>query len=108
MERYGTESHKLARTCDPETSREAAEKVDSASWEEKIHNWVKSKGLRGGTPTEAREEHPEAPYSTVGARFAALKRKGLIFPNGDKRENSAVLVDASLLLPDKDTQEGLF
>ena len=94
MSNYGTEAYKLYRTGDPDTSKEAAEKVDSGTWEERIHAWVESKGEYGGTPTEARAEHPEVPYSTIGARFAALKRKGLISPNGEKRDGSAVLVDA--------------
>ena len=98
MKDYGTESYKLVRTDDPETSQDSAEKVDSATWEKQMHDWVKSKGLRGGTPTEARREHPEAPYSTIGARFVALKRKGLIVPTGDRRENSAVLVDMDQVL----------
>ena len=45
MKDYGTESYKLVRTDDPETSQDSAEKVDSATWEKQMHDWVKSKGL---------------------------------------------------------------
>ena len=96
--KYGTDPHKLARTDDPETSHEAAEKVDSATWEQRVHKWVTSTGLSGGTPTEARAYYSDVPYSTIGARFAALKRKGFIVTNGEKREGSAVLIDAKYLV----------
>ena len=91
---YGTDAHKLARAVDPETSHSAAAVVDTVTWEQRIHVWVSSKGVLGGTPKEALDSFLDAPYSTVTARFSALKQAGHIVANGKKRRGSAVLVDA--------------
>jgi hypothetical protein len=104
--KYGTESYKLVRSMDPVESHVAAGRVDSATWEEKVHAFVASRGRAGGTAKEALAYYHCAPYSTVTARFAALKRSGAIVPTGERREGSAVMIDASLVVGE-DGQVGM-
>ena len=89
---YYTPPKRLVRHSAPATSHSAALLVDSRSWEERMHSWIIDRGTRGGTPKEALPAFPDVPYSTITARFAALKRKLLIYPNGQRRLGSAVLV----------------
>jgi len=91
MMTYGTDPHKLVRTLDPSTSKAAAHSVDSKTWEQRMYDLVYAAGARGITPKEALAAYPDAPYSTVTARFKALKEKGLIIDTGDRRDRSAVL-----------------
>jgi hypothetical protein len=89
---YGTDPHKLHRKSDPDTSTEAAHRVDSSTWELRMHQFIKSCGFQGGTPKQALAAFPGVPYSTVTARFKALKDKGLVIDTGRRIDRSAVLV----------------
>lgn len=82
---YGTPSFKLARTGDPETSKEAAEQVETNRLEKMMHDTIRSFGDRGCISDEVRAKHPGLSYSSVTARFSALKEKGLIVAGPDKR-----------------------
>lgn len=89
---FGTEPHKLHRKDSGNTSIEAANKVDSTSWEEKVFNFISSKGKKGCTQNEV-VYHYKDKRSTVSARFAALKEKKLILDTGLIRNGSKVVAD---------------
>jgi DNA-binding MarR family transcriptional regulator len=84
---FGTELKKLFRRGDPETSREAAERVNTTRLEELVHRTIQSFRAGGCISEQVRECHPGLAYSSVTARFKALEEKGLIIRGPDKREN---------------------
>ena len=94
MNNYGTEPHKLHRTDAVDTSVDAAHAVDSATWEHRMHEFIKKAGRVGATPKDALLKYPNVPYSTITARFAALKQKGLVVDSGMRVNRSAVLIAA--------------
>jgi hypothetical protein len=75
---FGTAPRLLARADAPDTSREAAESVDTNRLERLVYDAIASFGPRGCTIDEVRRMHPELHYSSVTARPAALIRKGLV------------------------------
>lgn len=87
---FGTEPRKLVRRNDPETSRAAAESVNSESWEEKVYRVIKEHGAEGATQDQVLaaiyRRYGMVPYSTVTARFKALEEGGLIKYSGATRE----------------------
>jgi hypothetical protein len=92
MNEYGTDPHKLHRTDAIDTSVDAAHAVDSATWEKRMHEFIQRAGKTGATPKDALLKYPNAPYSTITARFAALKQRGLVVDSGTRVNRSAVLI----------------
>lgn len=78
---YGTEAWKLTRRNDPETSRIAANSVDSAALEAAVYETIK-RFPYGCTQDDVLALHPGKPYSSITARFRALLDKGLIRDTG--------------------------
>ena len=93
---YGTDPHHMTRVGDPETSKEAAERVDSAGWERAIHDQVKAAGLRGATIKEVSAYFGPEHNITVSPRFAPLRRRKQIFFCGLKRDRGMVWMDYDL------------
>ena len=83
---FGTESYKLFRAEDPATSEQAALSVDTESLEEKVYKIINASGKAGMISDEVRAAMPEVgSYSSVTARYKALKDKGLVLLNGERR-----------------------
>ena len=79
-----------------DTSREAAKSIDISRLEKMILEDIELSGVYGMTQDDLIRMHPGYSYSSVTARPAALKKKGLIFDSGERRQgksgrNQAVL-----------------
>jgi hypothetical protein len=85
---FGTHWKKLVRFSSPETSVEAAKALDSTKLEELVYNTI-STFQEGCIQDDVLEVLNYLPYSSVTARFAALKRKGLISVNNGKRKGKS-------------------
>jgi hypothetical protein len=75
---FGTPAHKLVRTDDPETSHIAANQIDSATREIMVYEAIASFGDDGCISDDIIALFPFFPYSSITARYSALKRKRLI------------------------------
>ena len=51
---FGTEPHKLSRTADPQTSRDAAHSIDTTRLEELVYDTIRGAGPRGIISDEVR------------------------------------------------------
>ena len=84
MMNFGTHIAKLFRKNDPQTSFQAAEKVDTTKLEKKVYEAIKSFGDNGCISDQVLEMFPTMPYSSVTARYKALLEKGYIEINGTR------------------------
>lgn len=75
---FGTEPRKLVRREDPLTSHVAAHAVDSTKLERMVLGAIASFGSTGCISDEVRAKFPDASYSSITARYKALRDKGLI------------------------------
>lgn len=75
----------LHRTLDPDTSKTAAENVDTSILEEMVLNAISRHGETGAIADQILNEFPSYPYSSITARFSALIRKGLVLDTGERR-----------------------
>lgn len=83
----GTDPKKLYRRTDPDTSKEAAESVDTARLENFVFDLIASyKDVDGCVSSQLVDRCPNMPYSSVTARYKALKDKGRITYGPDKRK----------------------
>lgn len=82
---FGTEPRKLVRRNDPDTSIEAAIKVDSKHLEAMVYGAIKSFGYHGCISDQIREKFPHLPYSSVTARYRALIDKNFVEDTGERR-----------------------
>ena len=74
---FGSPPFKLARTDSPETSKEAAQAVDSTKLEQIVYEAIK--GFPDGCISdEVLEALPEHRYSSITPRYRALLDKGFI------------------------------
>ena len=95
---FGTMTHKLFRAEDPLTSKEAALAVDTESLEEKVYKIINASGKAGMISDEVRAAMPAvSSYSSVTARYKALKDKGLVLLTGERRpgrsgKNQSVMI----------------
>ena len=88
MERFfGTAPFKLVRTTDPDTSMDAAEKVDSTTLEQQVYEVI-AKHPDGCIAEEVMSHFPNHGVQTISPRFAPLLRKGLIEDTGERRKAS--------------------
>lgn len=90
----------LARADSPGTSKAAAKELPVTDLEVIVYEAIRDAGEDGMTQDELLEAFPNLSYSSVTARPAALKRKGLIIDSGSKRPGrsgrmQSVLVDAA-------------
>lgn len=82
----------MARTHDPKTSWEAAEKVNTNRLERVVLDAITAHGERGAIHDDVWETLPHIGNVREGSitpRYASLERKGLIIRNGDTRKGSA-------------------
>jgi len=75
---FGTPAHKLVRTEAPVTSHIAADNIDSATREMMVYEAIASFGDDGCISDDIINMFPFFPYSSITARYSALKRKRLI------------------------------
>ena len=88
MERFfGTEPFKMVRKDDPDTSMDAAEKVDSTTLERQVYEVI-AKHPDGCIAEEVMSHFPNHGVQTISPRFAPLLRKGLIEDTGKRRKAS--------------------
>ena len=85
---FGTPAHKLVRTEDPITSHIAAEHIDSATREMMVYEAIASFGDDGCISDDIIALFPFFPYSSITARYSALKRKRLIEVIGSRTGRS--------------------
>ena len=92
-----TDAHKLYRRGDPDTSREAAEKVPATRLEKMVLDVI-ARFPEGVISDDVRricaEEFNVTSYSSITARYKALEEKGLIEFNGKRagKSGSAIFV----------------
>ena len=97
---FGTEARKLARKDSPDTSKEAAAKLNPAGLEKEVYDVI------GVISDEVRAALPHvSSYSSVTARYKALKEKNLIVATAKKRpgvsgRNQHVMVERKYQLWD--------
>lgn len=82
---FGTHAKKLVRKYDPDTSHQAAQKVDSTRLEQLVYEAIKSYGTVGCISDQILETFPHLPYSSVTARYKALMQKGFIEDTGERK-----------------------
>lgn len=75
----------LYRNNPAPTSVKAAESLNVGQLEDLIYNAIKSSGDRGMIADELLAMFPTLSYSSVTARPASLKRKGLVKDSGNMR-----------------------
>jgi hypothetical protein len=85
----GTPARMLYRPSDPDTSKVAAEGVDTSALEEMVLNAIARYEANGVIADQILEEFPNYPYSSITARFSALIRKGLILDTGLRRKGKS-------------------
>lgn len=82
---FGTSAKKLARSNDPDTSKDAASSVDSTKLEAMVYEAISRFGEAGCISDEIRDLFPDMPYSSVTARYRALLDKGFIIDTGARK-----------------------
>jgi hypothetical protein len=85
---FGTLPKFLVRKNDPSTSHEAAEKVDTQTLERIVYEVIRSHP-DGCISDQVLAQLHNLPYGSVTARYAALKRKKLIYTTDEKRDGRA-------------------
>lgn len=85
---FGTHPGELVRTEDPDTSHEAAQKVDTARLEKMVYEVI-AKYPNGVTGDEIMKHFPDHGVQTISPRYAPLIRKGFIEDTGERRKGSS-------------------
>jgi|SRR6056300_1424897 len=86
-----TPAYKLARSNDPQTSKDAASEVSSGKMLTLVYREVVKAGRQGITTKEIRAKYPYFPYSSITARPAQLETENRIYYEGDKRDRCRVM-----------------
>jgi hypothetical protein len=86
-----TPAYKLARSNDPQTSKDAASEVSSGKMLTLVYKEVVKAGRHGVTTKEIRAMYPYLPYSSITARPAQLEAENRIYYEGDKRDRCRVM-----------------
>jgi hypothetical protein len=84
---FGSEPFKLVRKEDPDTSKDAAEKVDSTKLEQMVYEAV-AKYPNGCIADDVMTHFPSHGIQTISPRYAPLIRKGFIEDTGERRKSS--------------------
>lgn len=85
-----TPVYKLHRQDNPDTSKEAAKKVESGELKKLVYDTLVEAGENGMTMGEVCEA-TGVPLNSLSPRSAPLEREGLIFYRGDRRDGSRVM-----------------
>ena len=85
---FGTHPVQLVRTEDPDTSHEAAQKVDTARLERMVYEVI-LQYPNGVTGDEIMRHFPHHGIQTISPRYAPLIRKGFIEDTGERRKGSS-------------------
>jgi hypothetical protein len=85
---FGTNAREMARNTDPDTSHEAAEKVDTARLERMVYEVI-CKYPNGCIADDVERELSHLRSHSITPRFAPLIRKGFIFDTGLRRAASS-------------------
>ena len=83
---FSTPAFKLARSRDPSTSHDAADKLDVNKMERIVLAAITSFGSKGCISDDVLRILSDYRYSTVTARYKQLKEKGLVFVDTRKRQ----------------------
>ena len=81
---FGSNPKEMVRKTDPDTSIEAAEKVDSAKLEQMVYEVI-AKYPDGCIADEVMTHFPNHGVQTISPRYAPLIRKGFIEDTGERR-----------------------
>jgi len=84
---FGSEPKTMVRTTDPDTSMNAAEKVDSTKLEQQVYEVI-AKYPDGCISEQVMTHFPNHGVQTISPRFAPLIRKGFIEDTGERRKSS--------------------
>jgi len=84
---FGSEPKMMVRTTDPDTSMDAAEKVDSTKLEQQVYEVI-AKYPDGCIAEEVMSHFPNHGIQTISPRYAPLIRKGFIEDTGERRRAS--------------------
>jgi hypothetical protein len=84
FQHFGTPSHLLHRKDGPETSKAAAQGVNTTNLEKMVYDAIKAHP-QGCISEQIVDQFHTYPYSSITARFSALKRKNLIDYTGKKK-----------------------
>jgi hypothetical protein len=84
---FGTEPFKMVRKEDPDTSKDAAEKVDSTKLEQMVYEAI-AKYPDGCIADDVMTHFPSHGIQTISPRYAPLIRKGFIEDTGERRKSS--------------------
>ena len=82
---------KLAKRDSPQTSKDAAAKVDVKGRQLYVLNHVRSAGIKGMTCKEIHALDQAVPYPSISGRVVDLEKQGFIFLAGDRRDVARVL-----------------
>jgi hypothetical protein len=86
-EGFGSPTKMMVRTTDPDTSIEAAEKIDSTKLEQMVYEVI-AKYPKGCIADNIQKHFPNHGVQTISPRYAPLIRKGLIEDTGERRKGS--------------------
>lgn len=75
----------LYRNNAPDTSIKAAMSLNLPELEQMVYDVIREAGHRGITADELLQRFPNYSYSSITARPASLKRKGLVLDTGERR-----------------------
>lgn len=78
------------------TSQLAFDSIDTTVLEEMVLSAIRKSGDRGMTADELLAQFPRYSYSSITARPASLKRKGLIKDSGERRKGRSGRLQAVL------------
>ena len=83
---FGSPAFKMVRKEDPDTSKDAAEKVDSTKLEQLVYEVI-AKYPNGCIAEEVMSHFPNHGIQTISPRYAPLLRKGFIEDTGERRKS---------------------
>ena len=85
---FGTHPAEMARRTDPDTSQEAAGKIDAAHMERMVYEVI-CMYPNGCTLDQIVKHFPTRGQQSISPRLAPLMRKGYICDSGERRMGSA-------------------
>lgn len=86
-----TPPHKLSRTSDPQTSKDAAKTAPTGKMREFVLNLVVLAGKSGITPKEMTRANTHIQASSITSRPNELEKTGHVFYQGDRRDGNRVI-----------------
>lgn len=86
---FGTPAGPLHKADAPQTSIDAAGKVNTEKLEEFVFLEILNGGVRGATIKEICAANPDVKYPSISARPCSLERKGFIYYQPDEKRDGA-------------------